>query len=465
MQRRTELLLVALWLGIVIPQVLLGFGSAEDSWLLASAAERILETGTYTVSRSSGFPLYEFLLTPIAHYGGPVAANLLSTVAGGLFLLALFRLAGDGEFKHPLLAVLGIGFLPIVTEQATATIDFAFLLMFWGWSYRALRKGQYLTFALVVGVACGFRPTAGLLVVPGLVYVWTKERNPSLAVRVFLTALVTGTLAFSPALLRYGLRDVTVPLHHAIPLSAWLMIAGYNLLIIFGAVQSAVLVGLAAWSARGATRQSIMEPQVLFHTTNIAMWAALFFYMPMKPEYCIAAVPSVVMLLDRFVPRKEAFAALVAVLLSYHVVQIDLLGGESGMRRIEPSVGAGYTIKHIRARTWMVSTREASTEFVAAQPTVLMFAETWTVANNPAWVLDEEIGLYRQREGNLYVAPRIVDVDRLRELSERGFRLVVWRGQKNELVYMAGEGWQQYVTMVDRLEDFYGHPIEGTPLQ
>ena len=161
MQRRTEVVLVILWLGLVVPQALLGYGSAEDSWLLAGTAERIFETGTYTISRSSGFPLYEFLLTPIAHYGGPVAANLLSTSAGLLFLFWLFRLTEDGEFRHPLLAVLGIGFLPIVTEQASATIDFAFLLMFWGWSYRAMRRGRYLMFALLVGVACGFRPSAG----------------------------------------------------------------------------------------------------------------------------------------------------------------------------------------------------------------------------------------------------------------------------------------------------------------
>ena len=308
------------------------------------------------------------------------------------------------------------------------------------------------------------------MIVPGLVYVWSKERNPALVARVFLTALATGLAAFSPALIRYGIRDVMVPLHHALPLSTWVMIAGYHLLVVFGVLQTLALAGVALWAARRAAPNrtdaaGVTDPVVLFHAATIAMWTVLFFYMPMKPEYWLGAVPSAVMLLDRFAPRREVFAGLVVLLLSYHLVQVDLLGGESGIRRIEPSIRPGYTVKHIMARIFMVSTREASTRQVVTRPTVLMFAESWTVANNPAWVFDEEVGLYRQRLGGLYVAPRIVEVERLRELSDRGFRLLVWRGQKNELVYMGGRGWEQYVTMVDRLEDFYGHPIAGAPLQ
>lgn len=59
--RRARTLQLATWLALVLPLATLGFGSDSDAWLVGRAAEAIWRTGTYTASRSIGFPLYDFL--------------------------------------------------------------------------------------------------------------------------------------------------------------------------------------------------------------------------------------------------------------------------------------------------------------------------------------------------------------------------------------------------------------------
>lgn len=90
-----------------------------------------------------------------------------------------------------------------------------------------------------------------------------------------------------------------------------------------------------------------------------------------------------------------------------------------------------------------------------------MFGSSWIPVSKEAWVYDNKYNMYRQRDGKLFVSDRILDLSRLRTLSEAGFRLVVWRGAKWEYLRTNMSGWQDYVETVDDLSSFFGMRLQG----
>jgi hypothetical protein len=154
----------------------------------------------------------------------------------------------------------------------------------------------------------------------------------------------------------------------------------------------------------------------------------------------------------------------VAFLLSYHVVSLDLLGGESGRRTLKVSLDRGYTVADVQDRIFKLSVRQAATQFSARQPTLMMFGEPWIPGGNPAWVKDESLPAYRQKDGQVYVSSAIIDEGRLRDLKQKGFRLVVWRGEKWEFERATDFPWRDYVEVIDDLSAFFGVPIRGRGL-
>jgi hypothetical protein len=145
--------------------------------------------------------------------------------------------------------------------------------------------------------------------------------------------------------------------------------------------------------------------------------------------------------------------------LSYHFISLDVVGGESGSRKMSPSIEVGYTINNIQCRIFKLSIRKIATEFVADRPTVLMYGVSWITAVNNKWVFDEKYKMFRQKDGNLFVSGRIRKEDRLRELKSQGFRLVVWNNEKWEYERTQNDFWRNYVEIVYELKDFFNLPV------
>src|SRR5437868_8580597 len=99
MSRRVQLILAATWLLLTTPLLNLGYGSDVDAWLVANRALQIWSTRSYARSRSTGFPLYELVVTPFVHVGGWIAANAIALVAGMVMLFLLTRLAERGALR------------------------------------------------------------------------------------------------------------------------------------------------------------------------------------------------------------------------------------------------------------------------------------------------------------------------------------------------------------------------------
>jgi hypothetical protein len=461
---RAQLLLLAAWVAMVAPLVTLGYGSHSDDWLVYRAAHQTWETGSYVRSRSTGFPLYELLVTPFVHFGSWYLANALSLLGGGAFLLALFRLWNRGHLRHPLPFVLGTAFLPVFVKNAGSTTDFIPGVAVLAWSYVLLTEGRALGGAAVLGLAAGFRLSNGALVLPAAWMV--RRRGGSFALVAGLAAVATavGALAFSPVMVRYGLGNALARerLVESMPWLTRLVVAGYNGTQFYGLLGSILLVlllGRALWR-RPRTLTAEDRPFLAFHLLNVAVFVALYATLPYKPEYLFPILLSVAFLADRLLTRRWLIA-LTLVLLSYHVVQLDIRGGASGARRMRPALTAGFTLRDIEDRRFKLSVRKAAVESRLERPTVLLYGHHWIPDLEGRWEYQPTLGMWKLRDGNLYVSQAIREVGRLRDLRSRGFRVVVWKGALSDYVGGPGDARRPFVEVVERLEDLLGAPLAG----
>ena len=467
MSRKSLVAILALWTLCVLPFTVLGYGSDADAWLVARAAGDIWNTARYVASRSTGFPLFELLEAPLVHFGGWQASNLLATAGGAALLAALLFLASKKRFQHPFFVVAGIAWLPVVMKNASSTMDYLPGLALLVWAYAMLLERRHLLCALLIGLACGFRPTNGLFLLPCLLYHFADRRDAGAGVRMLLLALFTGAAAFSPALLAYGLKTSYAVMDFDLKTRA--MLAGYNALQLFGVIGWVALAGAAVTTVAGmlrrrpASAQSVPKPFLLFHAGVITLWLALFAMMPDEAEYLLPAVPSIILLADALITRRAAVIATIA-LLSTHVVRIETLAGESGQRRVAVSIRQGYTGADIDDRLFKLSVRAAATECAISRPTVLMYGALWIPVDNPAWTWDPVLRMHRRQDGMLFLSDKILDAGRLRALKAQGYRIVVWTADKWEYFRADVPGWQVSVEVLPDLSAFFGRPLQGRPL-
>lgn len=460
---RLQLGLLGAWILVTAPFTRLGYGSDSDAWLVYDAARQIWQSGAYVRSRSTGFPVYELLVTPLVHVGSWYLANLLSLAAGALFLLALFRLWNRGHLRHPLLVVLCTGFLPVFVKNGSSTMDYVCGAAALAWSYALLVEGRLGWAAGLVGLAAGCRPSNGILVLPSALFARMRGRSLAAVALLVLGAVLAGAVAFSPALLRYGLRNTldAQRLVESLPWVTRLLVVAYNGSQLYGVLGTLGILLFAGYAAVRRGKGALDDGPVLaYHLLNLALFAVIYVRVPYEAEYLFPIVFSVALLMDRLLDRR-AFAVLAVVLLSYHVVQVDVRGGTSGARQLRPRLAAGFTVRDVQDRVFKLSLRRAAENCRLDRPTVLMYGFNWIPDPSGRWEFDPALELWRQKDGNLCVSRAILDLDHLRDLNARGFRVVIWRSSVSDYLSGRGEERRPYVEVIDRLEDLVGSPLEG----
>jgi len=271
-------------------------------------------------------------------------------------------------------------------------------------------------------------------------------------------AFLLGMISFSPSLLTHGIYfpsgdpSMSMQMHF--------LTAGYYFLKVFGLFASIIVFFYLIIKVPERLVDNLDSSKILFHVSNIIIWVVLFMFLPMEPEYLLPMVPSIILLLDHF-SSKKVFAAMTLLLLSYHFIQLDALGGESGKRKLHLSIRPGFSYDDIQDRIFKLSTRRAATQYRSKDKVLLMFGESWIPAANERWIFDYRWGLDKQRDGNLYLSDRIVDENSLLLLKKAGFKIYCWRGEKWEYSLSTDPYWQKYVEEVKDLSVFFHSQIIG----
>ena len=457
MQRRYQLLVTAAWLILILPLSWLGYGSDPDAWRIALVAERMWDAGEYIRSRTTGFPLFELAAVPLVRVGSWYATNVFCVAAGLLAIAAMFRIVALTRSRHPHLVLAAFSFAPHFIVNASSTMDYVPALACMLWSLVFVYQRRVTVAALLVGVACGLRPSSALFVIP--LTVLLANRVPVYAlVRFLIVATLAGVVCYSPALIKYGLFPKVKAIDYG--LQSLVLIGGYKYLSLLGIVQSMLLLPLLVFVL---IRDRVFDADTVFHLVNIALWTGLFLAMPMEAGYLLPTIPSILLLLDRHLGR-VAFAITVVLMLTYNVVQFDVLGGTSGRRSIDPSIRAGILLNDISDRRFKLSTRAAATQAPIEARTILIFGEPWIAASNPQWRYEPDREMYLKGGTDFRVSRSIRDVDHLRKLSEEGFQLIVWDGALEGLPANDDAEWRSYVSVIEDLSVFFGQRVEGAPL-
>ena len=453
MTKRVELIVVLFWLLITIPLIFLSYGSDQDSGILAKTAGDIWKYKEYFKSRTSGFPLYEISISPLVKYGQWYLSNLLSVIFGLFLLLALFYLARKKEFNNPLLVIVSIAFSPIIIKNATSTMDYIVALAFLTWSYTLMRQDKYFISAILIGLASGFRPVSGLFVIPLLIFAWANKKEFYYILKIYFLALFVGTVSYMPALSKYGFPDSAY-----IPMDRLSMIlqGGYQFLAFFGIIASLIIYPLLMYIFYSHRKN--LSPFDLFHFSNIILWTGMYIYLPYESEYLLPMLLSVILLLDKYINYK-LFLITSFMILSYNFVRFDLLSGTSGERHIKPSIKEGYLISDIKHRVFQNSLRKIATEFKVSQPTMLAFGYDFIPIVNDAWIYDNKLDMYKQRNGQLYILTGAKVCQKIQKFYNSGYNVIVWNDHKSWI--MECENLQKHTKLIYNLDSFFDVPVSG----
>ncbi len=447
------------WLLTVAPLTTLGFGSDTDAWLVADVTDYIAAHGRYSRSRTTGFPLFELAVTPLVQLGNWQLSNLLALASGLVLFGTVAALGRAGHYRHPVVVLCTLMFLPVIVKNSSVTMDYVPALALLMLAYRSMVARQWTWAAIFIGVAAGVRPSSVCFALPAGVYAAVTTGQPRAGVRLALTAVVIGAIAFSPSLVigPFGIVP-TMPWEKGV----------YNALRLTGVLQ-AMALALLLWFARrdvlAVLRCWRVDPLVQFHLLVVALLLALFIPLPDEPEYLLPAVPSALWLLDRALSMRRV-VAVAAVLLSYHVVSLEISGTRGGTAPVRAAISPGFTFADIADRRFKLGLREAATQWTGQAPTLLMEQALAITTRNPGWVLDPEVDEYRQRNGQLYVSLRYYRAESMHRFRDNGIRIVVLKQREWEFHQPRRDTAHPFIDFITRqeLDALLGRRVPGRPL-
>jgi len=296
-----------------LPFIQLGYGYDSDAWHIAEAGWHWRAQGQYVFSRPPGYPLMEGLvaLTPP---GAWWITNLITVAAGALIVVLFYRLSRYGLLQRPFWFGLLLLATPVCWITSSETMDYVYALLWILGSYHALLARRVWLSALLLGIACGFRPSSGIFIMPSIVMLVLQKYNWRSVLGYMLTFAVSGIAAYSPVLLTYGLDVLPGFALRFSPLQI-----GYNAVQGFGVigtitVVAAVLIALlrVGWSDLATW---LRRPEIAYAVTAIAVVTVLFIIIPDDSAYLLPAVPFLLLLLDRLTKSSTWVAPSLVILM------------------------------------------------------------------------------------------------------------------------------------------------------
>ena len=450
---RTRIVLVfAVWTAVTLPLVTLGPGSDVDAWTVARTAERIWESATYIRSRTSGFPLYEIAIAPAMHLGGTVATNVFSLVCGLVCIGLWLRLVRGGVIRWPLPTLLSFAFLPPLIKNAASTMDYVPALALLLGAYVAWETRHWFWCAVLIGIACGVRPTSALFIVPAALGALVARTRVTTALMMVAVAAVVGTVAFWPSLRLGGFGPVR---------SVNALQGARTALALFGILQTPLLVATAWFFAERPGRWSAFD---VFHLTNIAIFGIAFAIHPGGMEYLLPIAPSVLLLIDRHVSMAGVVTSAV-ILLSHHFVALDVQGSRGGLRPVTVTWTSGFTVRDIEDRRFKLWLKDAVRNWPGTVPTILLELQMQPFAADPEWTYDANLNAFRPGASRMAVAALTDDTAALRHLRAEGFRVVARQERHWQYRRPEGAAARALIEFVDDLGALLGTPVHGAPLE
>ncbi len=339
-----------------------------------------LRAGSYTPSRTSGFPLYEYLAAAVVNVSVLQTLSVLFTAAT-LVLLAVL--------VHPTTSWIGLlgwatyALLPGTVASATSVIEIPLLallitLLWWLLLCSKARWGLTVVSALVVLT----RPDAALVVL-STTLVWTIWRRERQAGRFMISGAAIGITAI--LILNRGIPNgelLTEALIRSMARAAVSLSTLTNVVGLLGLIGLALGLSIAA-IGRGPDRDRTFYSRWLLAV--LAVVAVRFAVLPDELDYLLGAIITLVVLAPRVAGTRLVTVSLSVLFIgmaSTSVVTVSLFQRTDpwdANPHFSPSVNAGGVVQDIQARraTTIRKTPEYQAYFGQGSQTLVLPRDTW----------------------------------------------------------------------------------------
>jgi len=370
--KRIKLILTAAILLATIPRLIINYGMDGDATRSALAAENLFRTGSYLPSRLPGNPLFEYMLSLIVPWSGHFGSNL-SVFFFYILSLWAFSILANTRKSAGLLKVT-YALTPAILLNSATTMDYipglAFLLL----ALVCVSKFHPFWGSILLGISIGFRISNALFALPLAMFQLKrlKKRKVSL---YFLLSILVGLAFYIPILNKSGLSAFSIAESAPEPIT-YLVHTTYRSLMLFGPVATAgiaIIVFLNRKNIRSSFKTSLEEnpPWLLLEISSVILFTVLFLYHSDETAYLLPAVPFVLLLLSRWLPKAQLMIA-ACLILSFSLVSVELKGGQSGRRSLTFRLSHGCLVKDYLERKEIESLKNALGSFQYSAKAVIL---------------------------------------------------------------------------------------------
>ena len=334
--RREVLFIVAMCLAIFLtrlPWISAGYGAEPDAYRVINAARHIAQTGEYTASRLPGHPLHEYLTAITSAKVSPLFSNGLTAVFSGIAFLFFALILRQFRISQYLLLASAFAFTPVVYVNSINTMDYMFAMAFaLGSTYFVLVHRAFVA-GICLGLAIGYRITAGAMLLPLTLLMFLEERTVISGKRFLIistTTLMISGICFLPVIHRYGLDFFTFGDYPGDTSVYALLKKG--VLDVWGVLATLGLLGLCCLVPfiSQNIRVSLMQPHarrgLVLSSLVVVLYVVAWFRLPSKGAFLIPIVPFLLLSVGLLIPPHFVRWFAMILLVSSFFITIDRRG-------------------------------------------------------------------------------------------------------------------------------------------
>lgn len=326
-ENNKSLLLVSLVILISrIPYLFSGYGSEEDAWGLILVARNISLTGIYEVSRLPGHPVQELLLAQMWELPSWLL-NLFTALISSISILFFMLTLRLMSIRNVIPAGIAMAFVPVFYINSTNIMDYTWALSLVIIAMHQVVNRNIVTAAIILGIACGFRITAGAMVIPFAALIYLQDKSIK---KVFILGAVTSMVAlicYLPAFYVYGSEFFTY--YEYFPYPPFLKNVYKGTVGAWGlpgmvAVTGAVAVSFLSWKKMKDEHREKYMPILIMCALAMLLYTYSFLKIPQKSAFVLPMIPFIIIFLAIFLSRKMMLAFAGAMIISCFFVGINL---------------------------------------------------------------------------------------------------------------------------------------------
>jgi hypothetical protein len=322
---------------IIFPK---GFGLDADGWREILSGYKIVYEHIYEPSRFPGYPVLEFFSSllwftkiPFAFPGIFNFVSVLFSVLAIYFFASILDIYKKNNDNRIFLAVLAFGLNTLFYINSIVLMDYVWSLAFILGAIYFLLVDKGIISALFLAVATGCRLTAGIMIIPILVYFVILYKNQNVTKLIIKYLLIFSVILFSiysPLIIQYGLNFLTFdqPDYPKFPLILGrASIRVWGIIGTLGVFAGGIIIISQFFSKRKDIKLNGRQfPFFWFISLSIIVFILLFIRLPLEAGYLLPVVPLILILFYLKLSKTIFQVICLSLILSSFLLNFDTYG-------------------------------------------------------------------------------------------------------------------------------------------